>query len=198
MNRPYIAVALAAVTAQALHITQATEELLETLIDTHQQDVPKEDNVLIESSEVDDLREHTDSNFVAKNSASQNHSPQLNSAAQHGHLQSEECEAPDSRPEDMILAEAGQIQYVNFATKALTNSARFATRDLPKAAGWAAKNTWAAVKEAGKDGFAKAKGLDDLAQGDWITSFNSVGKWKHMKVETYDPSDLVYYPLTAR
>ena len=196
MNRPYIAVALAAVTAQALHITQATEELLETLIDTHQQDVPKEDNVLIESSEVDDLREHTDSNFVAKNSASQNHSPQLNSAAQHGHLPSEECEAPDSRPEDMILAEAGQMQYLSFATKALTNSARFAGRSLPKAAGWSAKNSWASVKAAGKDAVKKVKKLDDLAQGDWITSYNTTAK----KIQTYgyDELDYIVIPLTAK
>ena len=189
MNRPYIAVALAAVTAQALHITQATEELLETLIDTHQQDVPKEDNVLIESS---------------KNSASQNHSPQLNtamaaaeqSAAQHGHLPSEECEAPDSRPEDMILAEAGQMQYLSFATKALQNSAKFAGRSLPKAAGWSAKNSWASVKAAGKDAVKKVKKLDDLAQGDWITSYNTTAK----KIQTYgyDELDYIVIPLTAK
>ena len=165
MNRPYIAVALAAVTAQALHITQATEELLETLMDTHQQDVPKD-------------------------------SPQLNSAAQHGHLPSEECEAPDSRPEDMILAEAGQMQYLSFATKALQNSAKYATRSLPTSAGWSAKNSWTAVKAAGKDAVKKVKNLDDLAQGDWITSYNTTAK----KIQTYgyDELDYIVIPLTAK
>lgn len=160
MNRPYIAVALAAVTAQALHITQATEELLETLIDTHQQDVPKEE---------------------------------LNSAAQHGHLPSEECEAPDSRPEDMILAEAG---YLSFATKALQHSAKHATRGLARSAGWSAKNSWTAVKAAGKDAVKKVKNLDDLAQGDWITSYNTTAK----KIQTYgyDELDYIVIPLTAK
>ena len=173
MNRPYIAVALAAVTAQALHITQATEELLETLMDTHQQDVPKDRPKL----------------NTAMAAAEQ-------SAAQHGHLPSEECEAPDSRPEDMILAEAGQMQYLSFATKALQHSAKHATRGLARSAGWSAKNSWTAVKAAGKDAVKKVKNLDDLAQGDWITSYNTTAK----KIQTYgyDELDYIVIPLTAK
>ena len=66
---------------------------------------------------------------------------------------------------------------------------------------WAAENAWPAIKDAGKEAFEKAKRLDKLTEGgEWITSFNSVAKWKPQKIEIYEDLvlDLAHIPLTQK